>query len=137
MNLMKKNNTFFKYIIVALISFLIDIGLFTVFLIIFKNTLGSYGIIIATIFARIISSMINYIINRNKVFNSSDSTKKIDSKTLIQYYTLVIVQMLVSSFLVFEIYNILKFNETIIKFCVDYVLFVINYFIQKKVIFIK
>ena len=134
MKLIKKYSTFFKYILSAGISFLIDISLFTIFLKLLKSNLNSYAIIIATICARIISSLVNYTLNRNNVFKKADN-KKYDSKSLTQYTLLVIIQMLVSSFSVFTIYNLTNYNETIIKLFVECVLFIVNYFIKKKIIF--
>lgn len=136
MKFIKKYNTILKYIICAGISFLIDLILFIIFLCFFKSLLGAYSIIISTVFARIISSFINYRINRNNVFKVKDN-KKIDSKSLVQFTTLVIIQMFVSSFSVFYIYKFTRYNEAIIKFFVECILFIINYVIQKKVIFKK
>ena len=94
------------------------------------------AIILSTILARIISSLINYYLNRNKVFNSQED-KKMDKVTLIKYYLLVIIQMLVSSYSVSIIYSLTKINETLIKIPVECVLFVVNFFVQKLFIFNK
>lgn len=126
--IIKKYEMFIKYIFVAGISFLIDITLFTVF-----NTIIKFDkkIIIATILARIISSFINYLLNRDKVFKSSEN--KIN--TALKYYVLVIIQMFVSALLVDNLYKIIKINATIIKIPVELFLFICNYIIQKTLIF--
>ena len=67
-NLINRYTTFIKYIFSAGISFALDISLFTLFAYLLKFLIGSYAIIVATIFARIISSFINYHLNRNRVF---------------------------------------------------------------------
>lgn len=121
-----KNKIFFKYILFALISFLIDILFFTIFNIIFNNK-----IILATILARIISSFINYLLNKNIVFKSKEKTVT----TIIKYYCLVIVQMLISALLVKYIYNVVTINASIIKVPVDLIIFICNYLIQKIFIF--
>lgn len=128
--LINKYMVFIKYIISAGISFGLDILLFTIFNILFKN-ISSFSIIIATILARVISSCINFLINKNVVFNFKNNNITI----LIKYFGLVITQMFVSSFSVFYLYKLTSFNETIIKIFVDIVLFVINFFVQKKFIF--
>ncbi len=122
---MKQVIIIFKYIMSSGLSFIIDISIFGLINTIFKN------IILATIIARIISSLVNYIINRNVVFKSNLSRRK----TIIQYYTLVLVQMLISAFSVDFIFSIIKFNPTIIKIMVDSIIFVVNFLIQKYLIF--
>ena len=80
--------------------------------------------------ARVISSLVNYFINRNKVFKNNEN--KMDVKTLIRYYLLVIIQMLVSATVVTSIYKSVHIYETLIKIPVEIVLFMVNYFVQKK-----
>lgn len=130
-----KYKTIIKYTFSAGISFLIDLLLFTLFNAILKNALPTKAVIVSTIIARIISSFINYNINRNKVFSTSSEKKGMDSKSFIKYVTLVIIQMLVSSFTVQAIYNATHITETFIKIPVECILFVVNYFIQKLFIF--
>ena len=130
MNLIKRNKVFLTYVLSAGSSFFIDLLLFTVFNALFSKFLGYEAIIIATILARILSSFYNFVINSKFVF------KKYSKKMLIQYYILVIIQMCLSSALVYLINRfLLDTFATIIKFFVDIVLFIINYFIQKVIIF--
>ena len=126
--LIKKYETFLKYIFVAGISFIIDIIFFTIFNKIFNF---KTEIIVATILARIISSLINYFLNNGIVFKSKE--KKL--KTIYKYYILVVVQMFISGFLVDNLYDLLNINATLIKIPVEFILFIINYLIQKIFIF--
>ena len=123
--LIKKNKTFLKYILVAILSFLIDITFFTIFNFLFTN------IILATILARIISSLINFLLNRDKVFKSLNKNKIM----YVKYYTLVICQMLVSAFVVDNLVKIIPINATLIKIPVEFIIFICNYLIQKFFIF--
>ena len=125
-----------KYIFVAGSSFLLDLGLFTLFSNLLATILQNVSILVSTVFARVISSFFNYVLNRNVVF-SSDDKKVMDKTTLIKYYALVIVQMLISAALVTVIFNLSGWNKTLIKMPVDVVIFIVNYIIQKKVIFNK
>ena len=127
------NIVFIKYILSAGICFAIDLIMFTIFNLIFKNRI-TYSIMLATVMARIISSSVNYLLNKNKVFGYNDD-KKVDTKTFLQYGLLVIIQMLVSSVAVTYIYNRTLFNESLIKISVDSVIFLVNFFVQKKFIF--
>lgn len=126
--LLKKYETFIKYIFVAGISFVIDICLFTLF-----NSILNFKskIIIATIIARVISSFINYLLNNGVVFKSDENKLK----TAIKYYILVVIQMCISALLVDNLYKIIKVDATFIKIPVELILFICNYLIQKLLIF--
>lgn len=126
--LIKKYETFIKYLFVAGLSFFIDIGIFTIFNYILKF---DKKIIIATIIARAISSFINYLLNNGVVFKSDE--KKL--KTAIKYYILVVIQMFISAFLVDNLYKLIKIDATFIKIPVELFLFICNYLIQKIFIF--
>ena len=125
-NLINKYQVFIKYLLVAGISFVIDIGLFTIF-----NTFIGMKIVIATIIARIISSFINFLLNKNKVFNNEDKI----GKSIFKYYLLVIIQMSISALVVDNLAKIIPVNPTIIKAPTEFILFICNYLIQKLFIF--
>lgn len=133
LNIIKKHIVFIKYIFSAGLSFAIDLSLFTIFSFLLKQSIGNSAIFVATVLARIISSFINYLINRNTVFNNNGSG--MDKVTLIKYYTLVVIQMLVSATAVSTLYKAFSIYEVFIKIPVEIVLFLINYFVQKKFIF--
>ena len=122
----KKIGTFILYIIVSISSFVIDQVLFRILRKIF-----SIEIIIATILARIVSSLYNYFLNRDKVFKSKES----GYKTMIKYYILVLVAMFLSGILVKILNSIIPIDESIIKMIVDSIIFVLNYYVQKLIIF--
>ena len=123
----QKYNVLIKYLLVAILSFILDILLFNIFNHLWLN------IILATILARIISSTFNFLLNRNKVFKSSSKA----SIALIKYFSLVIIQMLVSAFSVDILAKFVLINPTFIKIPVEFILFVCNYLIQKFLIFAK
>ena len=123
---------FLKYLITSLSSFAIDILLFTVFCRLFKVTGSLTYILIATVLARVISSLYNYLMNYGFVFGSHKGR----IQTVVKYYLLVIVQMLCSAGLVtFGCFIIGEVNETIVKLVVDTLLFLISYQVQKRLIF--
>lgn len=119
-----------KYLFSAGTSFFIDLLLFTIFNTFLFKSFGSVSIIVSTVLARILSSFYNYFLNSRYVFKSYDKT------SIIKYYLLVIVQMLVSATLVLIVSKLLtSVNDTIIKFFIDIIIFVVNYYVQKEVIF--
>jgi len=115
---------FFKYIIVAILSFVVDISLFGIFRIL------KFTILNATIVARILSSILNYTLNRNKVF------KSFNKKSLLKYYILVIIQMFVSGYSVKFLHKVIV-NENVIflKIIIDLIIFIVNYYIQREWVF--
>lgn len=118
-----------KYMFSAGSSFGLDLFLFTIFNYLLKN-LTATSIILATVLARIISSFYNYFVNSRFVF------KNHSKYSIIQYYILVIIQMILSAVSVNLISKIImEVNVTIIKFFVDVIIFVINYIIQRNYIF--
>lgn len=116
-----------KYIFSSGTSFLLDIGLFTVLtLLLGKDT---KAIFIATILARILSSLYNYFMNSRVVFKNKNK------QSFIYYYILVVVQMIISATLVSWIESYIKIFPTFIKIVVDIIIFIVNYIVQKEVIF--
>ena len=116
-----------KYIFSSGTSFLLDIGLFTVLtLLLGKDT---KAIFIATILARILSSLYNYFMNSRVVFKNKNK------QSFIHYYILVVVQMIISASLVSFIETYIKIFPTFIKIVVDIIIFIVNYIVQKEVIF--
>lgn len=119
-----------KYVFASGTSFIIDLALFTVFHYIIKDHFPeSTSIFISTIFARILSSLYNYFINSRVVFKSKKRG------ALIGYYILVIVQMIVSATLVSITEKYIKGNVTLIKFIIDIMIFIVNYIVQRNIIF--
>lgn len=118
-----------KYLFSSGSSFVLDLILFTIFNMLLKG-LGNISIIISTIIARIISSLYNYFVNSRFVFGNYNKT------SIYKYYALVIIQMFVSATSVYLL-NLLfaNINDTVIKLFIDIIIFIINYIIQKKVIF--
>ena len=119
----------FKYILSSISSFLLDVLLYAVFIHLL-NQLNLSAIFIASILSRLISSLFNYYINQKFVFQKSSSY------ALLKYYSLVILQISLSSLLVFAIHQIFKLDEVVgVKIIVDTFLFLLSYFVQKTFIF--
>ena len=124
---------FLKFILSSLSSFVVDILLFTLLIALLRGVLPGYHIVIATVGARIVSSLFNFVINKNNVFkNASPSVS-----TLVKYITLCIVQVSLSAGLVWTAFHFLGWNETLIKVIVDWVLFLFSFQIQREWVFKK
>lgn len=124
---------FLKFAASGLISFLIDISLFYLVLFFLRNhSLNS--ILIATMTSRILSSIANYAINHQVVFNHAGH------QTLIKYALLFVAQMFASGYFTDLVTDLLPVTSgpimpTIAKMIVDFILFMISYRIQSNFIF--
>lgn len=119
---------FIKYLLNAISSFLLDILLFSILINIFKDK----TILISTIIARIMSSIYNFYINQKLIF------KKSTKSSLYKYFSLVIVQMFISGFSVTYLSKVFtKTASVLIKIIVDFILFVINFIVQREWVFKK
>ena len=124
--------TFFRFAITSVLSFIIDWGLYTILIhTIFSNNEYTKGIFLSTVIARVFSSLFNYTVNKNSVFNSKEGTKT----TIVKYYILAICQMIASWLLVTVLFGALNINSSILKIFVDFILFIISYNIQNKWVF--
>lgn len=128
---------FVNYVISSLVSFLADISVFHVL----QRVLLAYEILpktpalaVATVTARVISATVNFTINKTKVFDNRGNL----GKTLLKYAILAIAQAGVSYGLLLLITNLLgaqSFWITVIKMCVDTLIFFISFRIQKLWVF--
>lgn len=120
---------FFLYMLASLSSFVIDCALFGMLCRVFAFT--DNKIWIATVGARLVSSFYNYMVNKNVVFEYGKKGKR----TFFMYGFLCVATMLFSGFAVNALYNVIGHNEILIKCLVDTILFLLNYYIQRKFIF--
>lgn len=121
------------FFISSLISALSDIGIFYILMKLFESVFGKFSELVFTVIARIASSLLNYTINKNAVFDFKDG-----KKTFLRYYALAIPQMLISGGLVTAICALLNANpeiSTLVKAIVDIILFFISYRIQQTWVF--
>lgn len=114
----------------------IDLAIFyTLSLILTKGNLKqSLVIYLATIVARICSSLFNYNMNKRHVFGQGNSW------SMLKYYILCVCQMMVSATIVYLISRPLgthSFISTVIKAVTDSCLFFISFRIQKNWVFRK
>ena len=129
--------TIFKFIGSSLASFLVDFLIFTILNLLIGDSMeDTTRIAVATVGARVVSSVFNYTLNRKVVFKSDADVKK----SLVKYFLLAICQVTVSFLLVDLIAEKwlglgASLLESIIKMIVDLVLFLISYQIQQRWVF--
>ena len=131
--LLNKYKTVFTYLLSSGLSFVVDIMTFSIILYFIKDRFVN-AILLSSYAARAISSVVNYFVNKKYVFKNE---KKRNYKAFIEYFLLVIINITISGLLVTKVYNYIHLNATFIKVIIDSIIFVINYFLQKLVIFKK
>lgn len=123
---------FFKFMLSSFSSSILDILLFSFFCPVFKAVIPLWYAAAATVLARVVSALYNYLLNYKLVFKSSEK----HSQSAVKYFALALVQMCMSALLVtagISIFSI--FEEITVKIAVDIVLFFISYKIQNSYIF--
>lgn len=131
--LLNKYKTVFTYLLSSGLSFVVDIMTFSIILYFIKDRFVN-AILLSSYAARAISSVVNYFVNKKYVFKNE---KKRNYKAFIEYFLLVIINITISGLIVTKVYNYIHLNATFIKVVIDSIIFVINYFLQKLVIFKK
>ena len=122
---------FGKFSAVSVISSLIDIALFAVFVFFLRPLFPRLYIILSTAAARLLSSLFNFSMNHLLVFKSTQKPQR----TALRYFVLVMIQMACSALLVTALCRLLPVNEVLVKFGVDTVLFLISYQVQHRLVF--
>lgn len=124
---------FLKFIISSLSSSIVDIVLFTVFLAMLGDF--SWGVVsnimLATVLARILSAVYNFVINYKVVFKS----RKNAGGAVVKYACLAVLIMIASGFLVEQLYGLTSLPEVLIKIPVDVLLFLVSFWVQREFVY--
>ena len=127
---MSEFKTLLKYVMTALAATAVDLLLFAGFHVILNTRIGDTSIIVATVIARILSSIVHYMMNSRLVFGQWDKT------SLIKFLLLQAAIMCASAVGVYVLSRLLRgIYATFIKMFVDTALFFVNYSVQKLLIF--
>ncbi|HCP71525.1 MAG TPA: hypothetical protein DIT87_05815 [Clostridiales bacterium] len=128
---------FFRYTVNSLVCAVVDTGLFTLFTAMLKKVLEGFALTAAAGGgARVISSLLNFFLNKKLVFRSTADT----GRAMLRYYCLAIPQMLLQILLTEGAYLLFRINttgvlHTLIYVIVMVVIYVISYMIQQRWVF--
>lgn len=124
----------FRFMLSSGVCSLIDLGLFTLINLLAVPLFGdneSLRIIVATAGARVVSSLVNFIINRSRVFRSGRNL----GRSAVRYYILAFAQLIVSALLVRGISELCGTEagllQTVFKLVTDTLLFFVSFGIQR------
>lgn len=124
-----------KFALGSGMSTIIDLALFTVFCKLFSGMTQSKELLLATVCARILSSLVNYTYNKKAVFNTNSPRSSV-----IRYYILAVCQMLLSWLCLNGLVTLFAakgFAKTVLKMVVDLILFALSFQIQREWVFKK
>lgn len=123
---------FIKFIFASLSSFVIDIILFHLLVLLLKDSFPLLYITIATVSARVLSAFYNYLINYKFVFKS----RAPKTTSLAKYALLAVIQMALSAGIVSLFVHIIPgCIETLVKAVTDTILFLLSYAVQQRFVF--
>lgn len=126
---------FGKFLFSSLSSSVLDLLLFQMFCMAFvpfgEAVCGVSYIVAATVCARVISAVYNFLINYRVVFQSKGNL----AVTAGKYFLLAVCQMLCSAFLVDALYGLTGGTEVLIKMPVDILLFFLSFVIQREFVY--
>lgn len=115
-----------KFCMSSFLSALLDFTL----LFIFQYLIGN--LFLAVVLSRIISSVFNYNINKSIVFHSKNKSTVQSAQ---KYFSLVIIIMILNYLIISFMINRLFINSVIAKLLAEFILFVLSYIIQKRIVF--
>ena len=126
---------FGKFLLSSLSSSVLDLLLFQIFCVMLQRAAGGLMgipyIVAATVCARVISAIYNFLINYRVVFKSRAGV----AATIGKYALLAVCQMACSAFLVNALYGLIGGAEVVVKMPVDILLFFISFAIQREFVY--
>lgn len=120
-----------KFLCSSFSSVICDYSLFIILGLIFNFLPHAISLLIATVTARLVSSFINFTINRKMVFKNSSKLKK----RIIRYYILVSATILLSYSGIYILTTTFSLQEVIAKIIMDLVLFLASFKLQSRWVF--
>ncbi len=123
----------FKFCAASIICFLVDYALYCIGLV-FTVSLGKgLSTVVSNVFARIVSSVLNFTLNKKVVFKRKGNTLK-----LAKSYFMLALCILAGNTIVLKMFvEVFNIDTKIAKLITELIFFIISWFIQKFLIFKK
>lgn len=126
---------FGKFLFSSLSSSVVDLLLFHMFCTFLhkagESVWGVPYIILATVFARVVSAVYNFLINYKVVFKSEEKM----AVTAAKYFLLAVCQMMCSALLVNALHGLTGGMEVAVKVPVDVFLFFVSFLFQREIVY--
>lgn len=127
-----------KFISSSLLASVVDLSLFFILSLFLPGVLGTISDAVCTVIARIVSSAVNFTVNKTKVFRSDTSLKT----SCIRYYILAAGVLLLSSGAISGISLLFHWADgrfallkTLCKLVIDTILFLFSFRVQREWVF--
>jgi len=121
-----------KFAFSSIAAFLIDYALFNLLYYLLRGRMGPQMLLlVSTVGARIVSSLVNFTINKKVVFKSRGGT----AAAFLKYYALAAVILAANYGLMSLLVTVLGLNASIAKILVEVTLFIVNYVVQRRFVF--
>jgi glycosyltransferase involved in cell wall biosynthesis len=115
-----------KYILSSLLAGIMDYGVFVAMHLSFPNHL-----MLNVVVARVSSSLVNFMINRNLVFRQKGAV----AHAVCRYYALAVMIMMISYGLIWTFSEVLGLNVFLAKIISDIVLSMVSFVIQREFVY--
>lgn len=129
---------FFRYTVSSVVSAVVDTGAYSLLMSMLKSTVHGMALTAAAgVGARVISSLLNFFLNKKLVFQSNVST----GKAMAKYYALALPQMAAQVLLTQGVYSLLGISEsagalrTVLYAIVMAALYFVSYTVQQRWVF--
>lgn len=126
-------SNFLRFTSSSIASAVVDLGIAWFLIDFLRPILGQQDyvrILLATVIARVISIVVNYLLNKHFVFRREESRG-----SLWRYLTLCAIVILLSSTGVYGLHTIFFMSEKIAKFACDALLFLFSFHMQRRWVF--
>ena len=126
-------SNFLRFIASSAAGAVVDLGIAWLLIDVLRPMLGQQDylrILLATVIARIISIVVNYLLNKHFVFGKEDS-----QGSLWRYLTLCVFVILLSSTGVYLVHTIFLMSEKMAKLICDALLFLLSFQMQRRWVF--
>lgn len=129
---------FFRYTVSSVVSAVVDTGAYSLLMSMLKSTVHGMALTAAAgVGARVVSSLLNFFLNKKLVFQSNVST----GKAMAKYYALALPQMAAQVLLTQGVYSLLGISEsagalrTVLYAIVMAALYFVSYTVQQRWVF--
>ena len=129
---------FFRYTLSSILSAVVDTGAYALLTKLLSGIVQAFALTaVAGVGARVISSLLNFFLNKKLVFQTNVST----GKAMLRYYTLALPQMAAQVLLTQGVYSLLNISDsatglrTLIYALVMTALYFLSYVIQQRWVF--
>lgn len=134
------NSMFLKFSLSSMSGYLVDVTCFWLFAHFFNGLGGTAAVVsvpVSTVLARVVSTILCYLFNRNGVFRTREKSREQAGKYAVCVAGIMTVSALSTWLLTTLLHVGVAWKQTLLKCCIDTVLFFVNFRIQHEWVFAR